>query len=106
MSLPLTRDDFIQLDSQREGGCVLSVHDSCLADSWLNDNYELECLENLRMKGIGGPVASMLSINVPALTIFGPMSQGIIKIAEELARISGFPVMIRPATEDPSAYFE
>jgi hypothetical protein len=45
----------------------------------------------------------MLSVDAPALTIFGSMSPQIIQTASQLAELSGFPVTIRPAKEDPSA---
>jgi hypothetical protein len=100
VSPPLS-DNFAALQSQWEGGCVLSVHDSGLADDWLDRHYEHECIVNIRKNGIGGPIASMLSIDAPALTIFGSMSSQIIEMAGELAKLSGFPVTIRPVTEDP-----
>ncbi|KIM86307.1 hypothetical protein PILCRDRAFT_4817, partial [Piloderma croceum F 1598] len=101
----LGSDDFVRLQSRWEGGCILSVHDSGLADDWLNHYYEHECLVNLRANKIGGPIPSMLSVDVPALTVFGAMSPEIIEMAGELTKLSGFPVMIRPVTEDPSAHF-
>ena len=83
---------------------MLSVHDSGLADDWLNHHYEHECLVHLRANDIGGPVASMLSIDTPALTIFGLMSARLVEMADELAQLSGFPVMIRPVTEEPAVH--
>jgi hypothetical protein len=77
-----------------------------LADEWLNHHYEDIFLVNLRANKIGGPVASMLSVNASALTIFGPISPQIINAVFVLAQLSGFPVMIRPTTEDPSASFK
>jgi hypothetical protein len=88
------------------GGCILSVHDSSLADNWLNRYYEHEFLVNLRANEIGGPIASMLSVDVPALSIFASMSPQVIEMAGELAQLSGFPVVIKPVTEDPSVYFK
>lgn len=102
VSPPLVYDAGLWLQSQWEGGCVFSVHDSRLADDWLNDHHEHKCLVNLRANGIGGPLPSMLSVDVPALTIFGSMSPQTIKIADELAKLSDFPVIIRPTTDDPS----
>ena len=99
-------DSFVRLQSQCGIRCVLSVHDSDLADDWLNDHYEHDCLVDLRKNNIGGPVPSMLSVDAPALTIFGPMSAHIIEKADTLANLSGFPVMIRPATEEPFATLE
>ena len=48
----------------------------------------------------------MLSVDAPALTIFGPMSEQIIEKADALAKNSGFPVIIRPAAEEPFVTFE
>jgi hypothetical protein len=103
-SPPLTSDDFNRLQSQWKGGCILSVHDSTLADDWLDCHYDHEYLVDLRENGIGGPVASMLSVDTPALTIFGSMSTQIVEMASELAQISGFPVIIRPLMDDPSTH--
>jgi hypothetical protein len=103
-SPPLTSDDFIRLQRQWKGGCILSVHDSGLADDWLNHHYEHEYFVQLRANGIGGPVASMLTIDTPALTIFGSISARVVEMAGKLAQLSGFPVMIRPVTEEPSVY--
>jgi hypothetical protein len=98
-------DDLVHMQTDRKGGCMLSVHDSCPADDWLNQNYEHDLKEHLRSNEIGGPVASMLSVDRPALTIFGSMSSQIIDLADKLAGLSGFPTIIRPVAEDPSAYF-
>ncbi|KIM73277.1 hypothetical protein PILCRDRAFT_731139 [Piloderma croceum F 1598] len=103
---PLALDDSVQLQSQWHGGCILSVHDSGLADDWLYNHYKHEFLVQIRTNNIGGPVASMLSVDVPALTIFAPMSSQIIEMANGLSQLSSFPVIIRPTTEDPSAYFK
>jgi hypothetical protein len=46
----------------------------------------------------------MLSIDTPALTIFGLMSARLVEMADELAQLSGFPVMIRPVTEEPAVH--
>ena len=92
--------------NQWEGGCLFSVYDSNLADDWVNCYYDHECLVNLRANKIGGPIPSMLSVNAPALAIFGSMSPKMIELADELAKLSSFPVIIRPATEDPSLHFK
>ena len=106
VSPPLVADDFVGSRSQWKGGCILSVHDSGPADDWLNQHYEHDLLVDLRANGFGGPVASMLSVDTQALTIFGSMSSKMIEIADMLAQLSGFPVIIRPVTEDPSTYFK
>ena len=83
----------------------MSVHDSDLADIWIDENYDHEVLILLREKKICGPIASLLSVGSPALTIFGVMSIYLIRTAEVLATISGFPVIVRPLDEDPSPRF-
>ena len=106
VSPPLTSDDIAQLQGKWDGGCIFSVHDSSVADDWLYDHYEHECLVNLRANKIGGPIPSMFSVDAPALSIFGSMSSKIIEMARELAKLSGFPVTIRPVTEYPSVLFK
>jgi len=46
----------------------------------------------------------MLSVDSPALTIFGKMSASLIRVAEKLANFSGFPVIVRLLEEDPSQF--
>jgi hypothetical protein len=90
-----------------DGGCVVSVYDSDSADTWIDKNYDhnLKLLVSLRKANIGGPVASMLSIQSAALVIFGSMSMSLIQMADALAELSGFPVIVRPPEEDPYLYF-
>ena len=47
----------------------------------------------------------MLSVDSPALTIFGQMGALLIDVAKELAKISRFPVIVRRLEEDPSLLF-
>jgi hypothetical protein len=103
---PLTYTDCVRLESRWKGGCVLSVHDCDLVDRWITHHYDHEYLVDLRANEIGGPLASMLAFNAPALTISGSMSPQAIKMADELAQLSSFPVIIRPIAEVPSIYFE
>jgi len=58
----------------------------------------------MRKRKIGGPIPSMLSADSAALAIFGEMSVSLIRIAEELANLSGFPTIVRPLEEDPSFF--
>jgi hypothetical protein len=83
----------------------LSVFDSDSADTWIDENYDEEILILLRDKHIGGPIASMLSIDSAALTIFGTLSANLLQTAQALADLSSFPVVIRPLEEDPSPRF-
>jgi hypothetical protein len=88
-----------------DGGCVVSAYDSDSADAWIDKNYDHKLLVSLREANIGGPVASMLSIQSAALAIFGSMSMSLIQMADALAELSGFPVIVRPSEEDPYLYF-
>jgi hypothetical protein len=76
-----------------------------MADAWINANYDHKCVVTLREHNIGGPVASMLSVASAALVIFGAVSVALLQMAEELADVSNFPVIIRPLAEDPSSRF-
>jgi hypothetical protein len=106
ISTTLSSDDLACLESQWNGGCVLSVHDCGYADAWIDANYDHKCVVALRENNIGGPIASMLSVKSAALAIFGTISAPLIQMAEELAEISGLPIMIRPFGEDPSPRFK
>ena len=84
---------------------MLSVWDSGSADAWIDENYDHKLLVLLRDANIGGPVASMLSIQSAALAIFGPLSMSLIQTADALAELSGLPVIVRPPEEDPYLHF-
>jgi hypothetical protein len=100
-------DDFTLLSSQwNSGGCVLSVYDSDFADTWIDVHYDHALLVKLRQQGVGGPVAMMLSVESEALAIFGETSARLVHLADELADISGFPVVVRPLGDDPHPRFK
>jgi hypothetical protein len=80
------------------------VYDSDVASAWLEANYDHDCVVALRENNIGGPIASMLSVESAALAIFGSISAPVIQMADKLAELSGFPVMIRPLREYPSRF--
>lgn len=77
------------------------MYDSGAADGWIDANYDHQCLVALRENNIRGPIASMLSVESAALTIFGTISMPVIQMANQLAELSGFPVMIKPLGEYP-----
>lgn len=84
---------------------MVSVYDSELADSWIDDNHDHPLLTLLHKSGIGGPIASILSFDLPALAIFGTMSVQLIQMANELADLAAFPVIVRPVEENPFPLF-
>ena len=92
------------VDHEWNGGCIVSVSDSNLADDWVNKHYDHALLVRIRDKEIRGPFPSMLSVSSAALAIFGVISVSLIRVAEELADFSGFPVIVRPLEEDPSQF--
>jgi hypothetical protein len=56
----------------------------------------------MRSRGLGGPIAAMLCPDAQALVIFGSILDGwVLKAGKLLANDSGFPVMIRPLTDNP-----
>ena len=102
----LTFDELARLGHHwNAGGCVVSVHDSAIADAWITEHYDDEILVLLRETNIGGPIASMLSFGSVALAIFGKMSPSLVGKANMLAECSGFPVVVRPLEDDPSPRF-
>ncbi|CAA7265378.1 unnamed protein product [Cyclocybe aegerita] len=95
-------DSFPPIDQTWNTGCVLSVWDSDLAETWIEKNYDRALLVRLRKSGAEGPFPSMLTLESAALTVFATLSGPLIRTAEELAKISGFPVIVRPLEEYPS----
>ena len=100
-SIGIQPSDFTSLSQWGSGGCVLTVYDSSSADGWISANYHHSCLIALRKQGYGGPIASRLSVHFEALTVFGNMSPLLLDLANDLAELSGFPVIVRPPHDDP-----
>ncbi|KAJ7188967.1 hypothetical protein C8R46DRAFT_1184220 [Mycena filopes] len=87
------------------GGTILSIHRPTTSLAWIEDNYDLPEVKSIRKK-FGGPLAMMLSAEKPALAIFGPhSSRKMAKLAQGLANRSKFPVISRPAADNPLLQF-
>lgn len=101
----LSPDDMNCLESEFDlGGCLLSVHDSTEAVAWIEHNWENPLLASIRVRGCYGPLAFMLFPITPALALFGSYKDPAVSdSAELLAKISGFPVVIRPLSDIPVA---
>ncbi|KAJ6506738.1 hypothetical protein C8R45DRAFT_1175917 [Mycena sanguinolenta] len=85
-------------------GSLVSVYDSAEAASWIKDHWDSDLLTSIRHGGWGGPLPCMLSPQEPALAIFGSYENPtIVNMAQSLAEHSGFPVVIRPACDDPTS---
>ncbi|KAJ7182423.1 hypothetical protein C8R43DRAFT_5507 [Mycena crocata] len=86
------------------GGCVVSIHEPSKAALWIEEHWNDPLLVSIRNSGHGGPLALMLFPTTPALAMFGPpQNLFIVNAAESLAQSSGFPVLIRPSGENPTA---
>ncbi|KAJ7859320.1 hypothetical protein B0H14DRAFT_2746942 [Mycena olivaceomarginata] len=93
---------FIQANLGAEG-CLVSVHEPTEAASWTEDNLNDPVLTSIRNSGCGGPFAWMLSPTKPALAIFGSYNEPVVvNMAQTLAHSSGFPVVIRPPSDNPA----
>ncbi|KAJ6566209.1 hypothetical protein B0H19DRAFT_707654 [Mycena capillaripes] len=91
------------LDKLNIGGCLMSVHEPAEAVSWMEDNWDHPHLTSIRDNGCGGPLAWMLSPTEPALAIFGSYTEPVVvNMAQALAQSSGFPVVIRPSSDNPA----
>ncbi|KAJ7902404.1 hypothetical protein B0H13DRAFT_757943 [Mycena leptocephala] len=85
------------------GGCLMSIHEPAEAASWIEDNWDNSFLASIQNSDCGGPFACMLSPTEPALAIFGHYDNPVVvNIAESLAGLSGFPVLIRPLSDNPA----
>ncbi|KAJ7253218.1 hypothetical protein C8J57DRAFT_630639 [Mycena rebaudengoi] len=84
------------------GGTISSVHSPDTAVHWVEAHYDDPLLKSMRICSIGGPIASMLSPDIPALAIFGSVvEESVVQAAQLLADASRFMVILRPITEDP-----
>ncbi|KAJ6624735.1 hypothetical protein B0H10DRAFT_717281 [Mycena sp. CBHHK59/15] len=89
-----------------EGGVIVSVHIPTQAEAWLEAHYDDPLLESIRSRGLGGPVAAMLSPDVPTLAIFGSiLDDWVLEIAKTLSDVAGFAVMVRPLVDNPIPNF-
>ncbi|KAJ6448586.1 hypothetical protein C8R45DRAFT_1046037 [Mycena sanguinolenta] len=88
------------------GGNAHSTHRPVDAENWVELNYDSILLKSLRTVGLGGPLATMLSIDMPALAIFGSfLDDRVLELAQMLSEASALPVMIRPAADNPITIF-
>jgi hypothetical protein len=95
-----------ELDEEEEPITYCIVNAPGAAVEWLETHYEGDIVASLKLYGVGGPIAAMLSPNEPALVIFGSfLDKKIHKAAQALSDESGFPVMIRPSEDDPIAWW-
>ncbi|KAJ6453674.1 hypothetical protein C8R47DRAFT_1329271 [Mycena vitilis] len=84
------------------GGTICSTHYPKDALSWVEAHYSDALLACMRLRGTGGPVATMLSPEMQALALFGSIRRKwVLWAAQTLADISGFPVIIQPRSDDP-----
>ncbi|KAJ7481844.1 hypothetical protein FB451DRAFT_1444471 [Mycena latifolia] len=89
-----------------EGGNKISGHNSIQAENWVEQHYDTALLHSIRSLGLGGPLATMLSPDTPALTIFGSiLDDHVLELAKTLSDVSGFAVMVRPTEDDPLTIF-
>ncbi|KAF7342150.1 putative serine/threonine protein kinase [Mycena venus] len=105
--VPITPEDIKVVESSfPDGGLVVSVHRPTEAEAWVEDHYEDNVFQSARSSGLVGPIAAMLSPDVPALVIFGSiLDDRVLSFAKTLANVSGFAVMIRPIGDDPVSTF-
>ncbi|KAJ7231310.1 hypothetical protein C8J57DRAFT_181416 [Mycena rebaudengoi] len=90
-----------------DGGTISSAHSPDEAVHWVEAHYDDPLLKSIRSHGTGGPIASMLSPDIPALTIFGSFLKKLdVQAAQLLADSSRFMVMLRPITDDPVPKWE
>lgn len=89
-----------------EGGVVVSTHSSPDAEGWVEAHYHDPEFESLRATGLRGPISGMFSPEEPALILFGSiLNDEVLSIANALADMSGFVVMVRPVGDDPILKF-
>ncbi|KAJ7463041.1 hypothetical protein FB451DRAFT_469020 [Mycena latifolia] len=100
----LSPDDMRCLEAKFEmGGSLISIHDPTEAATWIETNWGNPLVESIQNCGCHGPIAFMLFPTTPALALFGLCDDPLlVNSAEELAELSGFPVVMRPSSDIPT----
>ncbi|KAF7363188.1 CAMK/CAMK-unique protein kinase [Mycena venus] len=89
-----------------EGGNNVSMHVPTQAENWVEQHYDTILLKKIRAAGLAGPLATMLSPDTPALSLFGSiLNDRVLELAKALCDVSAFTVMVRPAEDDPLLKF-
>ncbi|KAJ6453669.1 hypothetical protein C8R47DRAFT_244481 [Mycena vitilis] len=84
------------------GGTILSTHYPKDALSWVETHYNDGLLACMRLRKLGGPMATMLFPETQALAVFGSIKRKwVLRAAKTLADISGFVVIIQPLSNNP-----
>jgi hypothetical protein len=103
---PFTTNDLTSSQtslSTRNISCSMSVHEPGDAVSWVEDNWDSDLLTSIRNSNCGGPLPWMLSPEEPSLAIFGCYrNPTVVDMAQSLAELSGFPIVIRPSGDNPA----
>ncbi|KAJ6564185.1 hypothetical protein B0H19DRAFT_1374657 [Mycena capillaripes] len=86
-----------------KGSCVECIHNPAKAVTWLEENWNHSLLISMRKSGYNGPFAQMLFRGKPALALFGSCDAAMQESAEELGKLSKFPVVIRPSSDAPKS---
>ncbi|KAH8795952.1 hypothetical protein DL96DRAFT_1192674 [Flagelloscypha sp. PMI_526] len=71
------------------------------AEEWIDENSNLPVTHYLREEGACGPLATMLDAHQSALTLFSDFTPRVLKLSQNLADTSGFPVMVQPIVAYP-----
>ncbi|KAF7333078.1 hypothetical protein MVEN_02372600 [Mycena venus] len=100
----MLEDHFANVGS--DGGTTFSIHNSDLATLWVEQHYETALLKSIRTVGVGGPLATMMTPDIPALAIFGSiLDDRVLELAKILCDTSKFAVMVRPPSDNPLLTF-
>jgi hypothetical protein len=87
----------------RNGGCLIRLVYDVECQNWVDEHFNDKLLVNIRKRGLGGPLPSMMGINRPALTLFGSSAASeVLYFAQALASDSKYPVVIRSPLENPA----
>ncbi|KAJ7807899.1 hypothetical protein B0H13DRAFT_2295687 [Mycena leptocephala] len=90
----LSAEDLQTLKNEfAEGGTLVSVYSPDDAMLWLEAHYDDPPLTSMRLLGVGGPIAAMLSPDEPSLVIFGSIhDNSVLAAAGGLSELSGFTI--------------
>jgi hypothetical protein len=85
------------------GGCLIGLVYDEECQNWTDEHFNDDLLVDIRKRGIGGPLPSVMGVNKPALVLFGSSTaKEVLQCAEALANYSKYPVIIKSPTENPA----
>ena len=103
LSQPLLHQQLPVIFENGNGGCLIALVYDTDCQTWVEEHFDDDLLVEIRERGIGGPLSSVMGVGQPALVLFGASADSdVLHFAEALANHSMYPVIVQPPSENPA----